>query len=987
MLEGDTTDRFGRLFPQPLIQEIRVFDDEIQADIVLLFEIGLEDDSEEFLGTLQDLKLYSGFEYHSDDDYTINISDDGFQILDDQLYNSEGDRFLKIMLTRRFDIPDLQQLQQRSLSGAIAAATAAGVSGFEELQRFITPISELYIYCCTTMNPTESSDLSFSANFTNIDPTGRYNDIAYKSSPLSYEKIYDVDLSSRPPTMTLDVSKKIVFREADGNFHPRTPLQSLDRIYRKTDNVSHQQVIQIINPIISPFVGSIAEADRVSSTLSKFSNDASLLIELKKDINSFSNKSSATTIGQLYGDLVDAVSTIENLLQFEGIVNKRLETNNKIKDRRTEAALVSSTTNLNTRNTKHLQAQFGDTAEKSYFATPLVYRNLATNVPPEEFDSQANAWIVGNAYFFFDFEKALNYRSFISRIFNPYNILELFGNNSLNHLYAVKQVNCLIQSDSGDKEIQFEDRSETFDEEYGNFKRVSINRSGAGGVYQGTYAGLYSGTEKYTFIENFCERAFDTGVSLGGYRLRAYELDYLKHYDYVNDDEDITITVEIRDQTVLFYENQVRSPMFILSNKLQQYLTFANQFCSYNNIDGRFNDFFQEAVQAEFEQPYPWEQGPLMYYSILALYLASWEDGQRRFDGAGLDLDSIKEAAQTESLRISPSNGNLDSLEIFVNRFKDFYDDVIEIGAELDTNATIYDTTTRTDDNRPLLFGENRNERIISETYRSGGPAGVPVDVDLKVVNAPYYEIDYLMPSTFSKTANFDTISFQTFLDTLALFHIQEVLVDVQLNFVIEYEDGHIEVNNSMLSIDEFNISGDEGEQTMPISQMIAEIINPDPGAAYHPVPDKAFEEKVDSLYSNFHKTAFDNVARGLKSFDNSTSPRQAWIDKWDEVHQNSIDLLAAMGDERTVRQKYIASRVDISAEGREAGTATAVYKEIKFKVKQQNLTKYFALMLINYWNYSYYYGDPDSTPEGSINREPVRLKTFLEQFTLGADI
>jgi hypothetical protein len=960
MLEGDTTDRFGRLFPQPLIQEIRVFDDEIQADIVLLFEIGLEDDSEEFLGTLQDFRLYSGFEFYSDDDYAINISDDGFQILDDQLYNSEGDRFLKIMLTRRFDIPDLRQLAETQVSADN------------------TPISGLYIYCCTTMNSNESSDLSFSANFTNIDPSGRYNDIAYKSSPLSYEKIYDVDLSSRPPTMTLDVSKKIVFREADGNFLPRTPLQSLDRIYRKTDNVSHQQVIQIINPIISPFVGSIAEADRVSSTLSKFSNDASLLIELKKDINSFSNKSSATTIGQLYGDLVDAVSTIENLLQFEGIVNKRLETSNKIKDRRTEAALVSSTTNLNTRNTKHLQAQFGNLAEKSYFATPLVYRNLVTNVPPEEFDSQANAWIAGNAYFFFDFEKALNYRSFISRIFNPYNILELFGNNSLNHLYAVKRVNCLIQSDSGDKEIQFEDRSETFDEEYGNFKRVAINRSGADAPYQGTYAGLYSGTEKYTFIENFCERAFDTGASIGGYRLRAYELDYLKHYDYVNDDEDMTITVEIRDQTVLFYENQVRSPMFILSNKLQQYLTFANQFCSYNNIDGRFNDFFQEAVQAEFEQPYPWEQGPLMYYSILALYLSSWENGERRFDGAGLDLDSIKEAAQAESLRISPSNGNLDSLESFVNRFQDFYDDVIEIGGELDGNSTIYDTTTRTDDNRPLLYGENRNERIVSETYRSGGPAGVPVDVDLKVVNAPYYEIDYLMPSTFSRTADFDVVSYTDFLELFPFFHVEQLTVNVKVESVVEFTNGTVQ-------IDQYNLEGEEGslESVMPLIELITDIMTGDE-TFYYPPGNTAYEEKVESLYDNFHKTVFDNVVRELKTFDNSTSPRQAWNEKWNVMRDNANELAAVMCDERIIRRRYIGSYA-----GQDFGglTVDKAYKRITFSLSRRKLEEYFGLMLINYWNYSYYYGDPDSTSEGSTTRAPVRLKAFLEIFTLGADI
>lgn len=35
IFEGDTTDRFGKLFPKPFIQEIRVYDDLIQADVML----------------------------------------------------------------------------------------------------------------------------------------------------------------------------------------------------------------------------------------------------------------------------------------------------------------------------------------------------------------------------------------------------------------------------------------------------------------------------------------------------------------------------------------------------------------------------------------------------------------------------------------------------------------------------------------------------------------------------------------------------------------------------------------------------------------------------------------------------------------------------------------------------------------------------------------------------------------------------------------
>ena len=39
IFEGDTTQRFGEKFPKPFIQEIRVFDVVIEADIVLFFKV------------------------------------------------------------------------------------------------------------------------------------------------------------------------------------------------------------------------------------------------------------------------------------------------------------------------------------------------------------------------------------------------------------------------------------------------------------------------------------------------------------------------------------------------------------------------------------------------------------------------------------------------------------------------------------------------------------------------------------------------------------------------------------------------------------------------------------------------------------------------------------------------------------------------------------------------------------------------------------
>ena len=39
IFEGNTTERFGEVFPKPFIEEVRVFDNLIETDVGLYFEI------------------------------------------------------------------------------------------------------------------------------------------------------------------------------------------------------------------------------------------------------------------------------------------------------------------------------------------------------------------------------------------------------------------------------------------------------------------------------------------------------------------------------------------------------------------------------------------------------------------------------------------------------------------------------------------------------------------------------------------------------------------------------------------------------------------------------------------------------------------------------------------------------------------------------------------------------------------------------------
>ncbi len=175
-------------------------------------------------------------------------------------------------------------------------------------------------------------------------------------------------------------------------------------------------------------------------------------------------------------------------------------------------------------------------------------------------------------------------------------------------------------------------------------------------------------------------------------------MDYLKQYSYINDFETLSLNIDISDKTLSFYENHIRLPFQILNEQLSRYLSFAEEFCSYNNLDGRFNDFFLSALQNEFSEPYPWNQSPLVYYSVFALIYASWNfDGEtpttRRVDGVPVDLEGIKDATLTKMKEISPAAGDLESLRGFVNNFNSLYENFLGYNGFFNSTLSLYDLT------------------------------------------------------------------------------------------------------------------------------------------------------------------------------------------------------------------------------------------------------------------------------------------------------
>jgi hypothetical protein len=951
IFEGNTTERFGEVFPKPFIEEVRVFDNLIETDVGLYFEIEEGKDATTFLQEtgLSSLRIHLQFEPEARLTADLNsnrplgkllanyvtppppsvdglefgsgppaLADDGFA---DHafFYNSEGKKFIKFYMTIQSDSPSQRQLN----TGAI------------------------YIYCITFFS-LEQSVLTNPEQY-----KGQYSDIAY-------EKVYNAD-------GTLNVDRQEVYLEADGNYYSKMPLMSLDRNYRKTNIINSRQVASRIQSVIQPFVGSIEDADLISSTIQEHQNKSKFLIALQRRVNRFENKTATTVGGSLYGQLVDEISAINNILLGSDILQKRLQFN-KIKDRRTERALVANESDITAASTEALATPTRNVDYAFFPLHPLVYRNLETNVPAKDFAFEEEAFIATKAYLFFDYEKALNYKSNISQVFNPYNILELYGKNSLNELFPVHAARCLLSGTSGQKELRFYDNYyyRTNQEEFGSyeFNRYSVDGSA---VYQNSYSYLFNGAEKYIFTENFVERAFDTGNTLGDYRLRCYELDYLKQYSYVHDLESLVLHIDINDKTLSFYESQIRLPFQILNQQLNTYLDFAKEFCSYNNIDGRFNDFFLSAVENHFSEPYPWERAPLMYYSVFSLIYASWNfDGDtpttRRTDGVPVDLDGIKDATLVKMKEISPAAGDLESLEGFVNDFDSLYRNLLGERGFFSTHLSLYtDPETSRDGRISLSLSTPDESKTISSNPFIVNT--VLIDTDLSVVNPETADQTFYELTGFTKNVNFFNRSYDEIEQIINYFYItSDYLVTFKVNEI--YRGVTREIR-------------DEREKSFT-SFFVENINGPSPGDLA-PGPDQAqsmadqLEELIFPLFNDFHQTLYDLIPARLREYDDGRTlsgdntdtdgirPIEQWKAMWSTIENTGDAIELEMCNRRQYDKK--GRRTDEDAEN----SKRPITNRIFFNVLPTPLKEYFGTLLYNYYVYSYY-----------INRQGISLKDFM---------
>lgn len=675
IFEGDTISRFGKKIPTPFIEKIKIFQDQIEPTISIYLHITEDDGTNQAIYTdLSNLRMFYGFGQTRPQSVELNLKDDAyFALVDENIYNSEGKRFAKFTFIRRERYQQDFQLS-RAISDSQNRETYYSC--------FIAVVND---EVSTGANRNSqllglSSDVSQTRLF---DRRGTYNIYSNVSSPLVYEKVFTAPTRPGNPNR-LATDPVIIYEDASGLPYESVPLQSIQKGFHKTTETFREQLKKEIDNLVASY-GTTEDQqlqsllDSISFIAQTKSEDVDFIVELDKVRNSFPSRTSTSAIGTLYNRLKDILFSANDALLLRESLQKKLVPNTKLVDLRG----TISGQEWSRRDEVTYEPRVDDTGdilyrnvfmERQQIETPKVVTlstgehrlyDAGSGLREPDFDVTS---IFG--YFFFDYEKALHKKSNISQIYEVQKLLEIFGNHALDGFFQFQRTELRKFSRSNQIRIirtRYKD----------NLPLTQRLRAASGTtpVYKLTYYEPDNAND-LTQIPYVIPRAFDTVEGLDGYRLMAFEFQDFEAYDDSPDSSVIRSTssdfgqsyrfnIYIDDNTLDFYEMLVSQFEDVIA-KIKEYLDFAEDFCSYNNIDNRFNDFFKQGVTDYFERQgfVPWELAPKLY----AIHLDLVRD---QFSGVA---SSMSRFAKEQVSLISPNNGTLDVLRNFVQEMEDFYE-------------------------------------------------------------------------------------------------------------------------------------------------------------------------------------------------------------------------------------------------------------------------------------------------------------------------
>jgi len=127
------------------------------------------------------------------------------------------------------------------------------------------------------------------------------------------------------------------------------------------------------------------------------------------------------------------------------------------------------------------------------------------------------------------------------------------------------------------------------------------------------------------------------------------------------------VDVFVTDRTLKFFTADLYPYFESIYASLLSYQEQAGEICNFNNLTGRFNDFFAEAMLGRYEGThYPWTRAAYVYWAMRDLFTMSFSSSH----SAAIDWGSLLEYTRRTIYEIGPESGSLDEIESFRLEFE-----------------------------------------------------------------------------------------------------------------------------------------------------------------------------------------------------------------------------------------------------------------------------------------------------------------------------
>jgi len=543
-------------------------------------------------------------------------------------------------------------------------------------------------------------------------------------SNISYESVFKDSI--------LDTEPQLSYVDGQGATYNKTPIQAINGKLYKQDAYSLEQIVALFTSYVSEIVADDEEVqaalDNISYIVQTYSDSSQLLLELNILRKTFPDKSTATPVGRLYGGfkgrffganekVASGTSVVEQLYKSSKLVDARITPASHVGTLKED----QDPSRWNFIYPYQAGAAAGwdlgtgpyDWIEGDWMTAVTVFTEDTTDEGQGQAEQKE---FIKTGFWFFDYRLALRQYSQACSVLSYDALQQFVGGDQLNRYFTITEATVKKWRKSRDTEGPWGNTSDEYTPlatltTQPSFAEIEVSWTGGATEIRNAPCSNTCTVEDHDANSDFrpdgswlqlrgiAGTDFNEQNKLIGFQFQDLEHNYDGNRNEKTDTRDeqviYSFSVTLEDNTYKVLQQLYNTLNNYFTTEFEAYYQMAVENCSYNSIDGTFNDFFTEGIMARYgtdTTSYPWYRMPVLINLHKQMLVGEFESDSKLLENAVMTASSI-----------NPINGNLSSLEAFRANCDQFITDYYGMG------STIYNLISATAPTTVTIGGDNNN--------------------------------------------------------------------------------------------------------------------------------------------------------------------------------------------------------------------------------------------------------------------------------------